>query len=529
MKKIMAAMFMVLVMIFNISTVAYALNVTVTVPTELEDHQFKAYQIFKGTQGESGGPLANIEWGSGINSDAFVTALKSDAVIGANFASCNSADDIAKVLNTAGSESEVINAVAKIAYKNTVESDGIALTNGINNFEAGQGYYLIVDVTNVTQHDIAANAALLQVTDSIEINVKTDKPSVEKKVLENTKYTKDEGYGNGFNDVADYSMGEDVTFRLIGAVPDMSYYTTYKYIFHDTIAEGFDMPQVGDIRVYLSDDKKLSNEVNITDRFSTQINVDERKIDISCNDIKEIDGIAKGKYIIVEYKAVLGQNAVVGLDGNINEVYLEYSNNPDKSGEGDNETGKTPEDVVIVFTYSLDVNKVDGANAEKKLANAVFQLKASNGKYARVENNKVIGWTDNSNDPTTELKTSANGVVKIIGLDQGTYALTEVKAPLGYNLPSEPFSMEIVADTKNGQNWTGVPNEALTDISATVGGVNGAATDTGKGTVSVTIANNSGTQLPETGGIGTVVLYVAGGVLIIGGILLVIFKKRSRA
>ena len=72
----------------------------------------------------------------------------------------------------------------------------------------------------------------------INITVKTDAPTVEKKVLEDDKYNQDGGYSTGYNDVADYNMGDAVYFHLIGSVPDMSRYDTYKYIFHDTLSAG---------------------------------------------------------------------------------------------------------------------------------------------------------------------------------------------------------------------------------------------------------------------------------------------------
>ena len=76
----------------------------------------------------------------------------------------------------------------------------------------------------------------------------------------------------------------------------------------------------------------------------------------------------------------MNKDAEIGLPGNPNKVYLEFSNNPNSGGEGD--TGKTPEDKVIVFTYELDVTKVDGEDADTKLKDAEFKLYDENGKYA---------------------------------------------------------------------------------------------------------------------------------------------------
>lgn len=131
------------------------------------------------------------------------------------------------------------------------------------------GYYLIVDTTSLVDNTDpknpkpvydASNLTLLEVTaanEKITPRVKTDKPSVEKKVAENTKYNQNGGYGDTYNDVADYNMGDSVNFHLIGAVPDMGNYDTYKYEFEDTLSAGLTAPAESDVKVYLSNDKIL--------------------------------------------------------------------------------------------------------------------------------------------------------------------------------------------------------------------------------------------------------------------------------
>ena len=222
---------------------------------------------------------------------------------------------------------------------------------------------------------------------------------------------------------------------------------------------------------------------------------------------------------------------MVGLDGNPNEVYLEYSNKPDQSGSGDtNNTGKTPEDKVIVFTYELDTTKVDGQDNTKKLEDAEFVLyrKESDNskKYATVDANfKVTGWTGNEEE-STKLTSDANGLFRVIGLDDGTYYLKETKAPSGYNLLSSDIEVVITATTTNGQNWTdGVASSALTNLAVTAGG-NAGTGDINTGIAAITVANNKGSTLPETGGIGTTIFYIAGGVLVLAAAVLLVTRKR---
>ena len=392
----------------------------------------------------------------------------------------------------------------------------------------------------------ASNLTLLEVTaanEKITPRVKTDKPSVEKKVAENTKYNQNGGYGDTYNDVADYNMGDSVNFHLIGAVPDMGNYDTYKYEFEDTLSAGLTAPAESDVKVYLSNDKILETtggtpDTELNADFTVSVSTDEAtknsKINVSFSDLKTVEGIAKGKYIIVDYSAVLNQDAVVGLNGNENKVKLRYSNNPNQSGGGENTpTGETPEDKVIVFTYELDVTKVDGQDANKKLAGAEFKLmNANKTKYAIVENGKVTGWTENEKQGTV-LTSDNNGLFTVTGLDDNKYYLKETKAPDGYNTLKDPIEFVIQATTANNQEWGGSASSAFTKLEIGLKNNKGefeytdGTTDDGR--VSMTVKNNKGSILPETGGIGTTIFYIVGVVLVLGAGVLLVTKKRMNA
>ena len=546
MKKWLATA-LALVMVFAMAACAVAATVTVPSDGILKDHTFTAYQIFSGR--EEGGVLSDVGWGSGINSDAFLAALKADKTYGNLFTGCNDAAAVAKVLGDNNTNTGMANTVAKLAYANKT-STGSALTSGENTL--ADGYYLVVDTTENVAAGSAYNTALLQVVGNISITVKTDAPTVEKKVLEDDKYNQDGGYGTGYNDVADYNMGDAVPFHLIGSVPDMSRYDTYKYIFHDTLSTGLTLNE-DSIKVYVASDKAGTDKAEITDWTKA---VNGQSFTVSFADLKTVPGVSQGKYIIVEYTATLNQKAVVGLDGNPNVVYLEYSNKPDQSGSGDTDnTGKTPEDKVIVFTYELDTTKVSGTEYIKatedtdadhkdengyllddernkvplKLAGAEFKLHNAANKWAIVDSNsKVTGWAD-TEEGGSKLTSDANGLFKVIGLDDGTYYLKETKAPSGYNLLSSEITVVIKATTTNDQTWTdGVASSALTKLEVTADGKAGTG-DTSSGIAGITVANNKGSTLPETGGMGTTVLYVGGGVLVLAAVVLLIAKRRSNA
>ena len=523
MKKWLATA-LALVMVFAMAACAVAATVNVPSDGILKDHTFTAYQIFSGTYENK--VLVDVQWGSGIGSDAFLAALKADTTYGSLFTNCTDAAAVAKVLGDNNTNTGMANAVAKLAYTHKT-GDGTALTSGDNTLD--DGYYLVVDTTENVAAGSAYNTALLQVVGDINIQVKTAAPTVEKKVLEDDKYNENDGYGNGYNDVADYNMGDAVPFHLIGSVPDMSRYDTYKYIFHDTLSNGLTAPAENAVKVYLSADKTLDASDNeVTSSFT--VRVSGQTITVSINDLKSVSGITNANYVIVAYTAVLNQSAVVGLEGNPNVVYLEYSNKPDQSASGDTgNIGKTPEDKVIVFTYELDTTKVDGQNQETKLEGAQFKLRNADNKWAIVnEAFKVTGWTDAEADGST-LTSDADGLFKVIGLDDGTYYLKETKAPTGYNLLSSEITVIITATTTNGQSWTdGQARSALTALAVTADGKAGTG-DTSSGIAGITVANNAGSTLPETGGMGTTVLYVGGGVLVLAAVVLLIAKRRSNA
>lgn len=231
----------------------------------------------------------------------------------------------------------------------------------------------------------------------------------------------------------------------------------------------------------------------------------------------------------MSYTAKLNANAKIGLPGNVNEAYLTYSNKPDQSGQGENQpTGNTPEDKVIVFTYGLDVTKVDSKNAETKLKDAEFKLKNSDGKWATITDGKVTGWADAESQGAI-LKSGEDGKFKVEGLDNGGYTLVETKAPAGYNLPADGFSVTLEATTKNNQTWNGTASTALTDLAVKVDQTSGTGNvDTGLG--AITIKNTQGSSLPSTGGMGTVLLYVAGiAVFVLAGATLVMALRRRNA
>ena len=220
--------------------------------------------------------------------------------------------------------------------------------------------------------------------------------------------------------------------------------------------------------------------------------------------------------ITVEYTATLNTNAVIGSAGNPNTVNLEYSNNPNQGGEG--ETGTTPDDTVIVFTYKTVINKVDGEG--NPLTGAEFTLeKFVKGDDGVDEYNTVKGtWT-----PIDVVKNAEGTEFTFKGLDDGIYRLTESVTPAGYN------TIESIVFTVIAEHDILADNPALTSLTGEA--VTGLITFTpvlAEGALTTDVVNNAGSILPSTGGIGTTLFYVFGALLVIGaGVLLVVKKRMS--
>ncbi|MGN0185473.1 MAG: SpaH/EbpB family LPXTG-anchored major pilin, partial [Aristaeellaceae bacterium] len=188
--------------------------------------------------------------------------------------------------------------------------------------------------------------------------------------------------------------------------------------------------------------------------------------------------------------------------------------NTSKVSYGDSSNTKyTPDSQTKTYTWDLDVLKYANGDESKVLKDAQFVLlNSAKTEVATIVKGKVTGWVAvpaAGSDgivtwPTNAvLTTDENGKIEIDGLDADTYYLREVKAPDGYNKLADDVEVKITG-AKMGED--------------------GKLTYT---TVEAKINNQSGTELPSTGGIGTTIFYVIGAALVIGAIVVLIAKKRA--
>ena len=541
---------------FSASAAATPGHITFSDATEGAAHTYTVYKIFSGTYDAQGKTLTGINWANPSKGAAFLSELKKDATLSGDFTNCNNPAEVATVLGGYENNSTKAQAFAKFAISqksNLVQVNSTAS----NDIEVSEdGYYVIEETELGNNTDEGAMTSYLlglySKADGAEIKVKSSIPSVEKKIQENVKtgnWENADKYGDRYNDTADFCIGDTVPFKLIGTLPStLSSYDTYKYVFHDTLGKEFTVAG-GQLDSFAVTEVKIGGTA-ISSGYTVKAETGEgdvTNITVTFDDIKKViadNNISVNSNTTVEvtYNAVLNQSAAIGKPGQKNEVYLEYSNNPNNGGDG---TSKTPVDKVIAFTYELDVTKVDGVNNETKLKDAKFALYrmvGENKQYAVLSPDfKVEKWltmdatfgTDgeatNEGDKPTVVSSDADGQFKFIGLDDGIYYLEETKAPTGYNKLTDPVKVTITADTSNAQDDNTINGDELVTLTIKTGDngadVNG---DLDKGSVAATIENNSGSSLPSTGGIGTTMFYVGGGVLVAGAGVILITKKRAK-
>lgn len=473
------------------SATAAGTNYDITVPST-DTHTYSVYQVFTGDL--SNGTLSNIKAGQNFNKN--------------NTASKSAADAAAEIAQgTYANNTEKLAAITPYVDLTGTAFGEVSANTALS---APAGYYLLKDKDAVTGDD-AATLFIVQVNGPVTVNRKADKPTFEKKVKDVNDSTGDK---SDWQDSADYDVNDEVPFQLTATLPtndtDFAAYKTYKLVFHDQQSAGLTFNEKSVVVKY--GDKTLD-----ADSYTVTENPEDKDtFDITIADakaVKDAEGsaitVAAGGKFTVEYTSTLNENAVIGSTGNPNEASLEFSNNPNVGGEG--ETGKTPTDKVIVFTYQLDINKTfnGGTPAENDLPK--FKLY----KFDSATNDYTIDRGEVTITKTEDDKYTAS----FKRVDDGKYKLVETKTPAGFNTAADTL-FEITADHDVESD-----NPRLTVLK-----INTTAGNTTTGTVTADVVNQKGSNLPSTGGMGTVLLYVAGiAVFVLAGATLVMALRRRNA
>lgn len=467
---------------------------TITINNNTAGHTYKAYQIFKGGLSQDGTILSDIQWGNGVNSEALLTALKGTEA----YKDCTTAADVAKVLAGLKDDATALSAVAVVINQNLNNANG-AQSTGTGPYTItvpSDGYYLVRDEGTVTATDGGTNF-ILQVIGNVDVTPKTtNAPDVDKKV-------KLHGVpGADLSNAVSAEVGHEVDFTITTTIPTgLDSYTNYTFNIVDTMSEG--LTYKGDFLVHTVGAKtSLQKDEDYT------LTIEGQTITVT---LKSKYVLANpGQKIEITYVAAVNDKSLT-KDRENNSVHIVYSNNPADS----NSTANTVDKVVYVYNFDIVIDKVDGAD-NKKLEGAQFALYKETG-YVDLyyqwydenhENSNTFGWSTEAD--RTIVKTDKNGVASFKGLVPGTYYLQEIKAPDGYNTLDKPVKVEITATYDDNGNIT----------------TNATQNEQKHYQVTSTITNNKGTVLPSTGGIGTTIFYVVGGLLMVGAAILLITKKR---
>lgn len=435
---------------------------------------------------------------------------------------------------------------AENLYK-SLKGDGVAADANSAAVAAGafsttlsgpQGYYLIVQTTAANDAGKTMSAVIVNTAGQAGVTVspKKDTVTVSKKVQENMDGVNNPASEDNWGTAADYNIGDYVKFQLTGSLPtDYADYTSYEYTFHDTADQGltFVNDTTHPVKVYaVNDNNKVElRQDTLTGYQVLTSDINGETFNVKFADLKKAQAektgdtvnITSSTQIVVEYYAQLNENAVLGSNGNQNKVYLQFSNN--KYGEG---TGKTEEHKVTVFTFKLEVTKYGKTDSDKEALNgAGFTLyKATKVNPADSDYAKVGDEVQHTN----------GNVFDFTGLDSGYYKIVETTTPKGYNT-IDPITFTVTA-TYNSADEPGT----LTDLTVTdvkVGGVasaeqtftvNMGTGEAGTAQIKTDVVDIPGSKLPSTGGMGTVLLYVAGiAVFVLAGATLVMALRRRNA
>lgn len=497
---------------------------TVTITPAKSGHTYEAYQIFTGNLG-SDGSLGNVEWGTGVDQSK-LTAEGTDALIkGKDAASVSEAlavksSDSADAKAYATAFSGVLSATHTDSGNFDSTGNGSYSISGLND-----GYYLIQDKAGTLNeaNDAYTSFILKIVGENVTVAPKSTQPTVDKKVQDETTDA-ETGAIDGWGNTADHDINESFQFKLDATIPaeaNLADYKTYEVKFNDTMSKGVTFESIESVKVNGNDgtnDKTwplndtdyaksdITTATNGTQSWSLTIN----DVISKCQGIK----IASGFTVEVIYKAHLNEKATInnasGTTDNKNSVNLEYSNNPNAEG-----TGKTEDKTVYAFTFGITNKKVIDSVDGDALAGAGFKLYTDEGctqEYKLVKDDTLGAYRPAKADETAvEMRSATDGTFPIKGLDAGTYYLKETTTPKGYTTAAVKT---IKIDATHSINESGNPQVTLSSDS----------------TLDNKIVDKKGSTLPSTGGMGTVLLYVAGiAVFVLAGATLVMALRRRNA
>ena len=497
---------------------------TITVESSVEGEVYSLYKIFDfeavtnadGTKSTTEGVYtidSDSDWYAFVTSGAGKDYVTITTVRGKNYVKWK-ADTTP---STTGKDETAIAAFAKLAYEYaqslTADAQVKADKKGAQFTEVKYGYYMVGS-------SVGAIVGINTATPNATIKEKNEQPTSEKKVQEDST-------GN-FGDKNDADIGQTVNYKSTVTIPAGG---ALNVVFEDKMTDSLDL---------VEDSIKIDGTLATTSSVVKEVKIvkgenetKSHEFSIAFNDA-DTSALTKETTYEITYSAVLNEKAVIfGAEGtefstgNDNHSRITYGN-----------SGHTEWDWTRTYTYPIKLRKVNEKGAV--LPGAVFTIARNSAKDTLL--NLVMVTEGNDKNPTvyrlakagetgiTEMVTPDSGLITINGLDADAYILTETKAPEGYNLLENPITITITSETTPAEKQ-GDKNKYQTENSATYTSssliVNEG--DTGAYTGTLDIMNLTGTLLPSTGGIGTTIFYIVGGVLIVAAAAYFILRRKADA
>lgn len=476
----LASLLLALVMVFALAVTVAAEGTTgegtgetkgtITVVNPVGEHVYKAYKIFDVVYD---GAKKNYSYTIDSTSNSWFNTVKSYADTPANGLTLTQVEGTnTYVVTTTGDFSP---AAFADALRKALDADSTAFTG-----------------TPLTRNGTQATATVNELgyyfvtsTSGALCNLTTTNPSVTIRDKNDVPFKKEVSETN-------VDVGQTVTFKITGKVPDYTGFTKYTYLITDTMTNGLTFKD--DVKVMVGSEDKTNDCIitydatNAPQTFTVSIPVWDEKYEIGAN-------------IEVTYTATVNKDAIAIISSN--KAKLTYSNDPTTDEVTDSQTEEQK-----VYTSKIVIDKFETGKQETvKLPGAEFVLykevtpegatEATKVYYKQDDTTKAVTWVNTIAKATT-VKTGEHGEAFFEGLADGTYYLVETKAPAGYNQLTGPQEVKVAGST----------------------------TDTTKLSVTAKVANSTGTTLPSTGGMGTTVFYVLGAVLVVGAGVLLVTKKR---
>jgi fimbrial isopeptide formation D2 family protein/LPXTG-motif cell wall-anchored protein len=501
---------------------------TITIQNSVKDKEYNLYRIFdltySGTDNENVSYVISEKW-----KDFFLKKEgETENPKGASYlVSTNNeektlnpilVDGTTKYINIVGEKvtdggTEAGN-VAQFAqdaleYAVSLTADQTATGTGQNLVVSGLslGYYLVYPKgAGIITEGNASICSLDSTTPDGSIKIKSEYPTLTKEIEKNTSVKCQSSSA---------SIGDEIHFIITTTIPDMTGYSWYKFVIEDVPDTGITFSQIDSIvvgeKTLTEDDYKVENS-----------NSGKKIIFTNFIQYKE----KAGSKILVRYTGKINKNASIGTE-NKNSAQILYSNNPaytqknekvNANGLADDFSGTDPKGEsessnTQTFSTALTIKKTDaGGNT---LVGAQFQIEGKASNLIQVKSREGNAWKDTKTQKANGY-VKEDGTIVFEGLGAGTYTISEITTPEGYNT-MEDLVVTIAFDEATKQFTASTPKDTEEKKAVTVE----------NNLLSTTIVNQSGSKLPSTGGIGTKLFYLGGSLFILGAGVALLLRKRT--